>query len=216
MIKKQTKCPLCSQSKIGIFQIINKKQYFICSNCDLVFLARQYHLKPKEEKKRYELHENDPQDKAYRKFLTQLANPITRFINPPAVGLDYGCGPGPALAQMLEKKGYNMHIYDPFFADNQEALAKTYDFITSSEVFEHFREPGQEISKIISMVKTKGLIGIMTDLRPQEYMFKNWHYRRDPTHVCFYSDQTFDWISQFYDLERYKISKRVNILRKMK
>jgi hypothetical protein len=32
--------------------------------------------------------------------------------------------------------------------------------------------------------------------------FAQWWYARDPTHVAFYSDQTFRWIEQKYDFKR--------------
>ena len=46
------------------------------------------------------------------------------------MGLDFGCGPGPALADMMQSEGNEMEIYDPFCFPNQDALSKTYDFIT--------------------------------------------------------------------------------------
>jgi len=33
--------------------------------------------------------------------------------------------------------------------------------------------------------------------------FKTWHYKNDPTHVCFYAIETFQFIAEYwgYDLE---------------
>jgi len=207
-------CPLCYDDSIDLYLGIKERKYLICKRCDLVFVPEKNLLSPEEEKRRYDLHENDIGDSNYQEFLSQLLNPMLEVLNPPALGLDYGCGPGPALANMFEKQGYSMKIYDPFYANDPGVLDKKYDFITCTEVVEHFHEPGKEFSQIINLLKPKGFLGIMTDLRVARKDFKNWHYRRDPTHVCFYSDKTFDWISQEWGLKREKISSRVNIFEK--
>ena len=48
-------------------------------------------------------------------------------------GLDFGAGPGPALAAMMSEDGFDVAIYDPFFQPDAEALQRKYDFITSTE-----------------------------------------------------------------------------------
>ena len=62
------------------------------------------------------------------------------------MGLDFGCGPGPALANMMQSDGYEMEIYDPFFFPNKDALSKKYDFITCTETAEHFFNPHDELN----------------------------------------------------------------------
>ena len=209
------KCSLCKSLNTSLFAEVENKKYFICRICDLVFLPGRYHLSPDEEKKRYELHENDPADESYRKFLSRLAKPVKEMTTVPAKGLDYGSGPVPVLAKMLEDDGYDTKFYDPYFADDHSVLNEDYDFICCSEVFEHFSNPGSEIEKLLNILKVNGILGIMTEIRQESIKFRNWHYRRDPTHVCFYSDKTIDWISKNYNLVRYKISNRVNIFQKM-
>jgi SAM-dependent methyltransferase len=208
------KCPLCKSLKTFLFEEMENKKYFICRVCDLVFLPRKYHLSPNEEKKRYDLHENDPSDEDYRNFLSRLAKPIKEMVKLPARGLDYGSGPVPVLANMLEEESYEMKIYDPYYAKNDSIFNVNYDFICCSEVFEHFANPGDQIEKLLNILRVNGILGIMTDIRQESTKFTNWHYRRDPTHVCFYSDNTMNWISEDYDLTRFKISKRVNIFQK--
>lgn len=207
----QNKCPLCLSEKIRLFQKVDNKQYQICPNCDLVFLPRKFHLSREEEKKRYDLHENDPEDDNYRQFLSGMLNAILDNVDQPAEGLDYGSGPGPALDQMLEEKGYKMDIYDPFYEPQKIIYENKYDFITCTEVVEHFAHPGHEFEQLINMLKSDGVLGIMTRLRTEQIDFHSWHYRRDPTHVCFYSDSTFRWIAKNYDLQRKKISDQVNL-----
>ena len=56
------------------------------------------------------------------------------------LGLDYGCGYAPALADILKKDGFRVELYDPFFFPNKEIFLRKFKFITCSEVVEHFFE----------------------------------------------------------------------------
>ena len=35
----------------------------------------------------------------------------------------------------------------------------------------------------------------MTRLVPDHEPFAQWYYKRDPTHVCFFSRTTFEWLA---------------------
>ena len=48
------------------------------------------------------VHNNNPYDSEYRKFLSKIIEPLIDKIIPGAKGLDYGSGPGPTLSLMLE------------------------------------------------------------------------------------------------------------------
>jgi len=178
--------------------------YHRCPACDLVFLDRASRLPPDEERARYETHENDPADPRYRAFLDRLAAPLRARLNPGAEGLDYGCGPGPALAVMLEEHGFLMAVYDPFFAPDPKVLEQSYDFITCTETAEHFFEPGAEFRRLAGLVRPGGWIAVMTGVLTEEIDFDAWWYARDPTHVCFYTPETLRWIASHHgwSLER--------------
>ena len=94
-------CPVCKGSNIELFDQIDHKNYFECHTCRAIFLDRKSHLTFQDEKERYSQHNNDIYDSEYRRFLSRLYNPIVQKIPLGAMGLDYGCGPGPALAQGL-------------------------------------------------------------------------------------------------------------------
>ena len=66
-------------------------------------------------KKRYLEHNNQIDNMAYRSFLGKLALPLQAKLSSGDTGLDFGCGHGPALADILEKDGFNVSLYDPFF-----------------------------------------------------------------------------------------------------
>lgn len=187
----QYSCPLCSHQADSFFE-----DYFHCPNCDLRFLHPKRRLTAQAEKGRYDLHNNNFEDRAYRNFLLPLAEAVRSKIAPGAKGLDFGCGPAPVLAHILDEMGFETKIYDPFFHPAKEALADVYDFICVSEVVEHFYDPRKELKNLHALLQPGGLLAVMTAIYSSKIDFSSWYYRKDPTHVVFYSQATFSWIAQ--------------------
>ena len=134
----------------------------------------------------------------YRKFLSRLSDPLVLKLSIGSLGLDYGSGPGPTLSVMLEELGFPMKIYDPYFASSTKVLQGRYDFITCTETIEHFYHPGKEFFKLDRLIKEGGWLGVMTEILESDAQFYEWHYHRDPTHVCFFKKDTMNWISQHF------------------
>ena len=88
-----------------------------------------------------------------------------------------------------------MALYDHFYAPNPRALDGPYDFITATEVVEHLHHPRMELARLWTILEPGGILGIMTKLMPEHKLFAQWHYKRDPTHVCFFSRKTFEWLA---------------------
>ena len=42
-----------------------------------------------------------------------------------------------------------------------------------------------------SLLLDSAWLGIMTCFLTEESQFENWYYRKDPTHVVFYAEETF-------------------------
>lgn len=186
------KCPLCSSQKLADFPGDARRTYYRCQNCALIFVDRAHLLSAEDEKERYELHQNSPQDAGYRAFLARLAGPLaSRLGDPPLQGLDFGCGPGPTLPVIMEEMGYSMAKYDPFFFPDPAVLDQQYDFVTCTEAIEHFYDPASEWERLVSLVKPGGWLGVMTQLVTAETSFASWYYVDDRTHVSFFSRETF-------------------------
>lgn len=191
-------CPLCHNNNSLPFARVDGREYFRCRRCQLTFLNPAQLPSAESERQHYQLHENDPADPGYRAFLDRLATPLCERLSPGSKGLDFGCGPGPALARMLEERGHLMTVYDPLFAPDSSVLEQQYDFVTCTEVVEHFHQPAKEFELLASLVRPGGLLAIMTSLVHDRIDFDKWHYRRDPTHVCFYRQETFRQIAKDY------------------
>ena len=188
-------CLVCDAPSINLFLKVDDKIYWKCNHCLVIFLDPKFRLSPPEEKNRYQQHNNDIHDKDYRLFLSKLFNPLKLKLQPESKGLDFGCGPGPALAEMFSEDGFEMDIYDPFFYKDDHIFSKTYDFITCTETIEHFFEPAKEIKRLDKMLTKKGILGLMTTFLSDEKGFEQWYYRKDPTHVVFYRPRTFEIIA---------------------
>jgi SAM-dependent methyltransferase len=169
--------------------------YYRCRQCLTVHLASEHHLPPEDEKAIYDTHQNDPADVGYQTFLNRSFEQITQRILPPACGLDFGCGPGPALIQMAEQHGYQMQGYDKFYADTPEVLNRQYDFITCTEVVEHLAEPLAILDQLWAITRPGGLLVIQTKRVLDDTRFLTWHYVNDPTHITFFSETAFRWLA---------------------
>lgn len=188
-------CPLC-RCPHGEDFFQDKRTYYRCSVCSLVFVPSGHFLSLEEEKAVYDLHENDPEDPGYRQFLSRLYTPVCDRLVAPAQGLDFGSGPGPTLSVMFEEAGHAVKIYDPLYANDPSVFQNQYDFITASEVVEHMREPRAEFQRLWSCLKPGGWLGVMTKRVIDRKAFATWHYKEDLSHIRFYSEATFQWLAR--------------------
>ncbi len=161
----------------------------------MVFVPRGQHLSAADEKAVYDRHDNRVDDPGYRRFLGRLFTPLNGRLAAGSRGLDFGCGPGPALARMFDEAGHTVALYDPFYAPDDGVLGTRYDFITLSEVAEHLAAPGAVLDRLWGQLLPGGWLGVMTKRVRDREAFKTWHYILDPTHVCFFSEATFEWLA---------------------
>lgn len=192
-------CPLCGHAT-DPFHSDGRRDYRRCPACALVHVPRDQQLDTSGEKAEYDLHRNDPQDPGYRQFLARAAEAVQERVEPPARGLDFGCGPGPALAEMLEEAGYTVALYDKFYAAHPAALQQTYDFVTATEVLEHLAAPATVLHRLLACLQSGGWLVIMTKRVRDREAFADWHYIHDPTHIAFYGEETFRWIAAHHGL----------------
>ncbi len=177
------------------------REYLSCGECGLLFVPRKYFLSTESEKARYDQHKNFPNDKRYRKFLERLFTPMNERIAPVSCGMDFGSGPGPTLSVMFKEAGHCAVDYDFFYNKHSNLLKNKYDFITATEVVEHLHEPRAELEMLWSILKPGGWLGIMTNMEARSAVFDVWYYKNDPTHVCFFSHKTFEWLGNKWGAE---------------
>lgn len=205
-------CRLCHSEEVSITRnSVDTRIYFLCHKCSLITTDEKHFPGREEEKARYLTHQNGLHSEGYVKFLYQAIDPALSFLNKDMAGLDYGCGHTPTLSRLLGSKGYQCEDYDPFFIDHR--LDKKFDFIFSTEVFEHFFYPSEEIEKIKKLLMENGILVIMTERWKDPDHFSKWCYTRDATHISFFHSGTFDFICSHFGFRKiFDDSERVIIL----
>ena len=201
-------CPLCCS--VGAkFCVDKRREYFQCDCCGLVFTPSKYWLTEAQEKEEYDKHENNFGDKGYQAFLTRMHEPMSHELTKMKAsmhgeilnGLDFGCGPADVLAEMFRDDGHSMSLYDYFYYPQDDVFSRRYDFITATEVVEHLTQPAQVLERLWAALKPGGLLGIMTKRVESLNAFSHWHYKNDPTHIIFFSADTFTWLAKQWSAE---------------
>lgn len=188
-------CPVCREPGPAPLMSIDGQDYWRCGLCQARFLDPCQRMGAAEERAHYLTHENGLGDPGYRRFLSKLAVPLLKRLEPGLSGLDFGCGPGPALAEMLREAGHAMALFDPFFAPDPAVLDQRYDFITCTEVLEHLHHPGDVFDQLDTLLRPGAWLALMTCFQTDDALFATWRYRAEPTHVVFYRETTLRWIA---------------------
>lgn len=207
-------CPLCDCGQLVAFCEDKRRGYFQCRRCQLVFVDPGQRISTEQERAVYDLHQNSPCDPAYRQFLSRLYQPMLARLNIGDRGLDFGCGPGPALSAMFAEDGFSVQLYDIFYYPETAVLQQPYQFITATEVVEHLHQPGKVIEQLWGQLTAGGTLGLMTKLMLDKAAFMRWHYKNDLTHVCFFSRQTFAWLAEHLRAELSIVGNDVILLSK--
>ena len=215
MSSESSICKLC-QHKIEWFCDYFKvpKSFYQCTNCRAIYRDSKTFVDEETEEKRYRTHNNDVYDERYQKFVSPITNAVSEDFSQTAKGLDYGCGTGPVATFMLEKKAYDITLYDPFFYPDTSYENEQYDFIICCEVMEHFFNPKTEFQKLKNLLKPNGKLYCKTKMITDDFSveaFKNWHYKNDPTHVFFYSPKTLKVIQQQFDFKSVTFDEKLII-----
>ncbi|MFD0701821.1 class I SAM-dependent methyltransferase [Myroides pelagicus] len=203
-------CTLCNQA----LRDLHTDRYYHCDYCGAYNMDSQYRFTEDKEKAHYQCHNNDINDIGYQQFTAPVTNAILAHCTSDMLGLDYGCGKGPVITNQLQNEGYHVDLYDPYFYPDTSYLTKQYDYIFSCEVFEHFYNPADELTKLTNLLKPGGLLVIKTHLFVDQTPFEQWYYIKDETHVFIYTFQTIQYIAKQFSYTIEKLEERLVILRK--
>lgn len=195
--EQNMKCLLCG-SDTKEFKIWKEREFLQCTHCESLMVTLDSYLSLEDEKKRYEEHENDVEDIGYQTFVSPIVNEVLKHQKSDDVGLDFGAGTGPVITKLLKDSGYQIEIYDPFFANDQEKLKKAYDYIVCCEVMEHFHQPIKEFKTLRALLKPGGTLYLKTKLYGSHVKFDGWNYKNDPTHVFIYHEKALHYIKETF------------------
>ena len=198
-------CPLCHTFGAWFFEDL----WLTCPECRGLFRPSHHFPTVVEERSRYAEHQNDVHDERFRAFVSPITEHILADHHPGEEGLDFGSGIAPIVWHVLSEAGFKVEAYDPLFSNQPQLLEGQYDYITCCEVIEHFHRPGMEFQRLKNMLKSGGKLYCMTILHHEGIDFKNWHYRRDDTHVFVYQRETIAWIAERFGFSRAEIEGRL-------
>lgn len=193
-------CSLCD-TEANIFSTGENRQYRLCNLCGLIFVPPEFHVPTESEIARYREHENSLDNEGYVEMFMKKVVLVKEHCPQTKTALDFGCGYEPVLKALLEREGIKTDVFDSnFFPDFPKR--KTFDLVISTETFEHFKNPIKDIRQAASCVSSTGFLAVMTRFYPLEKeipceeKFSDWYYKRDPTHIVFYTSKTFEWLAQ--------------------
>jgi len=208
------KCKICNGNTYIIYDKQFDINYYRCKVCGFIYEDPDKHLESNLEKEEYGTHNNSIEDEGYVNMFKRFITAFEPFV----VGkdlLEFGSGPEPVFSEILRQEAYEVTSYDPYFLPDESYLNKTYDIITSTEVFEHFSQPIEEFEKLTGLLKTGGILAVMTQFPKDDEHFLKWWYRRDYTHISFYTIKTFEYLARTYGYDiMYHNDKDYMILKK--
>lgn len=210
------KCKICNAISSSFEDIQLKKTFFHCPACELIFLDKNFYISNEKEKNQYDHHNNSLENEGYVKMFNDYLDFTLEGLHVKSA-LDFGSGPTPVLAELLKRRGLHVEHYDKFYQPNKVYENKKYDLITSTEVFEHLENPKEVLSLLSTLLNPKGIISIMTLFHTNnEDDFLKWWYRRDPTHITFFTPKSIEFMDKECGLKILKSDdKRIIILQKM-
>jgi len=197
-------CKICGKTTTEWSHLRMASLYYYCSACEFVSKDETICLSNSESIAIYNTHENSINDVRYvayfKKFIEAAVLP---FSNGNKNGLDFGSGPSAVLAQVLTRDyGYDMDIYDLYYAPEKNYIGKKYDLVTSTEVAEHIDFPLAYFRLLKGCLTEEGNISMKTQFHKNNaFHFSDWHYARDKSHIGFYTEKTMATIAKLVGLK---------------
>ena len=199
-----TICKICGYPTRQFLDPQFNMYYDYCEHCEFIARDDCVLLDAFTEKKEYDQHQNSYENEGYvQMFRDFLDCAMVPFASGGKLALDFGSGPTPVLAEVLTREfDYQVDIYDLYYAPERVFEGKTYDVITVTEVIEHLLDPLAYFKLFKSLLKKNGVLCMMTLFHPQsDVAFNDWHYRRERTHISYFTPLTMQVVAEILGLE---------------
>ncbi|MBP6409487.1 MAG: class I SAM-dependent methyltransferase [Pseudarcicella sp.] len=214
-----TLCKVCNSKSEIIFDkiILNKykSNYYKCTKCSFVQTDEPFWFEESYLSAITSLDIGLPQRNLDLKEDTRKI--INSCFSEAKLFLDYAGGYG-LFVRYMRDQGFDFYRQDDYcenlFAKHFDVLDtdyKKFDVVTAFEVFEHFRNPIEEIEKVLKYSDT---IIFSTELLPSNNTdIENWWYITNETgqHIAFYSEKTMRFIAEKFNLKYYNKNNSLHI-----
>ena len=195
-------CHICNNPTDSFIHKKTNITYYHCKECEYIFKSHEHHQDFSTQKERYNLHENDEKDEGYKAYFQRFLDFTLPLTGQPKSALDFGCGRSSLLASLLENEGIACDYYDPIYYPTVLNNSKKYELIVSTEVFEHLHQPRVVFESLLERLEEGGYLALQTQFHSNDIeSFKKWYYHQDPTHIVFFTVQTFRVLCEMYGCE---------------
>ena len=192
-------CHICNKPTASFNHEKTNITYYHCKTCEYIFKSPECYQGFNAQKERYNLHTNDENDEGYKAYFQRFLDFTLPLVGRPKVALDFGCGESSILANMLEDESANCDYYDPIYHPTVLNDSKKYELIVSTEVFEHLHQPREVFESVLERLEEGGYLALQTQFHSNNIEdFKKWYYHQDPTHIVFFTAQTFKVLCEMY------------------
>lgn len=212
-------CRICGAITRELLDVKFNNTYDVCERCEFIGIRLSDTISFDDERIEYDRHENTIENEGYvamfKRFLEASVIPFKKN----GTGFDFGSGPEPVLTQVIARDyEFDMDHYDLHYQPIKVHSGKVYDVIVSTEVAEHLQQPMAVFRELVEHMKLGSIVAIMTLFHEgDDGKFLDWWYRRDVTHIAFYTPKTFAYIAKELGLKViYTDDKRYITLEKSK
>jgi hypothetical protein len=192
-------CHICNQEAASFRDGQTGILYHHCQECAYIFKSSEHYQPLEVQRSRYDLHENDEESDGYRAYFQRFVDFVSPYAGDVRTALDFGCGRSTLLSNILNSMNIECDYYDPIYHPDRLDHSKKYDLIVSTEVFEHLHQPKEVFALLVSMLDEGGLLAIQTQFHSNDpESFRAWYYHKDPTHIVFFTAETFHQMAEQY------------------
>ncbi len=210
----EVECKICGGSSVFVFKknVLFKYNvsYYRCTNCGFMQTEDPYWI---QEAYSAPLSATDTGLIMRPMNFSRVAEGIImKWFDPFGTFLDYGGGNG-VFVRMMRDKGFNFFRYDKYAGnvysigfDLSDIADKTerFELMTSIEAIEHFENPLEEISGMLSLSDNLLFTTYINDTVPSD-LLKDWWYlgEYNGQHISFYSAKSLKIIADRYNCYYY-------------
>lgn len=210
-------CKICHHDTKSYQNTLSPSLYHYCPRCECIALDGAFTVSASQEKHQYDQHNNSLENEGYVQMFEDFLDYFWEELeHKTPKALDFGSGPTPVLSVLMQRRGANVTCYDKFYHPDKDFKTHRFTLITSTEVFEHLDNPLQTLMVLTEHLASGGHIALMTLFHDNNMdHFWTWWYRRDPTHITFFTPKTIEVLADFCGLDLIKTDgKRIAVLKK--
>ncbi len=223
MVKPEKSCKLCGEETVYMFSLPLvaglEGHYFECSNCRMLQSHHLDSVTPLGLVKIADYAPNIDLDSGAAWRLSCITNRLEQLVKlnvlprayPNFKALDFGCGTGFLVSYLAHRFGWGTIGYDPYMAaayaqdkvfTEWESITQRghYQLVIASEVFEHFTNPREDLTRIRNVLTEDiAFLYVTTGLYVPGKTDSNWNYLAPQSghHVSFYAHRTMQEVARF-------------------